>query len=100
MAMLDDEFADTGLTVRRVSEANIKPIEIPPDHDPLMIAARTAFPKTHKQKHAMIVHSYRDAYDGIPEADAVRAILQGYSSPAHAMGDGQLKRRPLKGCTR
>jgi len=92
--MVDEEFGNTGLTVRRLSEIDIKPMPVPAADDPLLIAARKAFPNS--LQHDLIVHRFRDLYEGIPEADAVRVILAGYSSPAHAMGDRKLKRRPLK----
>jgi hypothetical protein len=92
----DDLWGDEQLDAISASEIQVKQIRIPPDSDPLMRAAQVAFPDAAPQYHAMIVHRYRDVYDGIPEADAVHVILQGYSSPAHAMQRHKLKRRPLK----
>lgn len=93
----DDE---TGLTITRGSDIAPKPIQIPPRDHPLMVAARMAFPRADEKYWAMIVHRYRDMYQGIPEQDAVRVILAGYSSPQHAMDARKLKRRPLVGVTR
>jgi hypothetical protein len=90
---------DTGLTITRGSDISPKQIQIPPRDHPLMVAARTAFPRANEKYWAMIVHRYRDMYQGIPEKDAVRVIRAGYSSPQHAMDARKLKRRPLVGVT-
>ena len=78
------------------SEIQAKQIEIPADDDPLMVAAKKTWPTADQKYLAMIVHRYREMYVGIPEADAIRCILAGFSSPAHAMRSRKLKRRPLK----
>jgi hypothetical protein len=94
----DDEWDDVDGELDAIygNEITPKQIAIPSDDDRLMVAARQQWPHADRKYAAMIVHRYREMYVGIPEADAIRAILEGFGSPSAAMSARKLKRRPLK----
>jgi hypothetical protein len=51
-------------------------------------AARKRFPKSHPDYHRQIAIRYWTRF--VPDDEAVPAILNGYSSPSHAMTAGQI----------
>jgi hypothetical protein len=55
-------------------------------------AVAHVFPETHPNYQSMVVRRFRQMY-AVPEKEAIKAVLKGYSSPSAAMSARVIKRR-------
>jgi hypothetical protein len=62
----------------------------------LALAIRQQFPTSHASYWRLIERRFTEVYC-VPEAEAVRAVLSGYSSPSAAMNARVVKRRSYIG---
>lgn len=63
---------------------------------PLARAIRNTFPNSDASYWRLIERRFREAY-AVPEAEAIRAVTKGYSSPGVAMNARVIKRRSYLG---
>ena len=69
----------------------------PADQTRLAKAIRAAFPKSHPTQWALVARRFRELYEGLTEDEAVRAVVNGYSSPSAAMRARVIRKRRYVG---
>lgn len=69
----------------------------PADKSPLARAIRLTFRQSTPTQWAAIARRYRTLYAGLTEVEAVRAVRDGYSSPAEAMRAKIIPKRKYTG---
>lgn len=91
-----ENFEAKRLELRKKYFGTAGSITKPEASSPLVSAIRKAFPNSDASYLRLIERRYTEAYR-VPEAEAIRAVTKGYSSPAAAMNSRIIKRRDYLG---
>jgi hypothetical protein len=67
------------------------------DEDSLAKAIREQWPTSHPNQRALVLRRYRELCGPLPEADALKGIRAGHSSPDQAMRTGLIPKRKYVG---
>jgi hypothetical protein len=98
----DDEDA-SGLSWQVASDCPVRAIQASRGldtttaHSEIMGAIRAEYPTSDPAYHALIFRRFVVMYAGIPKADALHAIMSGYTSPSAAMRARVIRKRRYVG---